>query len=1160
MRKLLIIVGVMIGLSSASVPAWAACEFTLSGTIVAPSAATVVGCGAEITNLANKALDQWKAQQTSLKFGKTGTTIGITVVGYCDTKNPFTTSAKGTVQSIYLCLTYNSKDGSLPPLWMNYCGTENAGNSGLQASKDMTQKVLYNAYGQIFGSCTSSGGGNVGGGTGQPKPPGNDGKQDCPSFKMLSNGVYGDPFTAGECDFDGDGLGNFQEKNHANPAYPGCKISPVKFDTDGDGLLDGQELSLKTNPCSGDTDGDGLTDYEEATKHYTNPLKQDTDGDGVIDSDEVCLKLNPLDKVLNSDTDTLSNKSEIDWNKAKVDGFSAWLNSKCLAGFPFTDKNYLDFKLADTDGDGLNDDVEVNESKTYPNKQDSDDDTLTDDAEWNNKEYHDKHSETGFFLDPIKADSDGDDLTDDLEIKNKTDPRVPDTDKDGLTDYYEVTYHDALQSKPTDDDTDGDNLKDGKEYSINLIIQGYKECVENMTKTKISMKDCLTKKDASAEQTQASVEPTVGVDSTDLYAQIYFLNDDDRDKDELKDDGELEYGTYPGDPDTDHDGINDYDEVKGSKFEKKMPYCKTLAEDDLWGAPGEDPKKILRTDPLNPDSDDDGLKDEDEVKLRKESETYYDTHFTDPTLPGYSWDATVPGADSYEEDPTDSGDYLYEGGGAPTGCMWTTSTLEEEGEIVKAGGGGQVDPMTKDSDGDGLNDGAEIKLNGLPYASDTDGDGLPDGREAKEGTKLDNTDSDEDGLTDYEEVMGYRKFSGQYLKVAKTDPLNVDSDGDGICDGAEVVDGCKPGPDNCPKVSNGPLTPGILYEDIQKDTDKDKIGDACDEKVDSSECGKCAELVACTQVMDLMAKYQAGCKQPGTEIVALQTACQQGYLTCVSQCGTEAGNIILTEEPPPSIEKMLSKLGDRQQLFFIESQKTLIKNYKALSLVLSKETTIPFSLDDTEEAIDATIKSMNKRLKCEDAVTGKKVYKWSEWTILFLLTKSNPAGMAYSVVEMAGGWIVKDGLKIAVGTAEKAAIAEFEVLAEQAVTKGILKTIKHYGKDLALNNVYGQQDFMGDICVDDQQLMDLPTDKEALIWGIRMGTVKFVGDLISNYNMNYASQKEAMIVWGQPIGPPIANRIDIQARMMALIAPAQDVYLQNKNLSQQECNTKEDAP
>ncbi|MDK7272744.1 hypothetical protein, partial [Actinotignum schaalii] len=58
--------------------------------------------------------------------------------------------------------------------------------------------------------------------------------------------------------------------------------------------------------------------------------------------------------------------------------------------------------------------------------------------------------------------------------------------------------------------------------------------------------------------------------------------------------------------------------------------------------------------------------------------------------------------------------------------------------------------------------------------ADTDGDGVNDGDEIKNGTDPNKGDTDGDGLTDGEE------------KVIGTDPKNPDTDGDGINDGDEV--------------------------------------------------------------------------------------------------------------------------------------------------------------------------------------------------------------------------------------------------------------------------------------------------------------------------------------------------------------------------------------
>ena len=85
-------------------------------------------------------------------------------------------------------------------------------------------------------------------------------------------------------DTDGDGLLDGEEVNPAN----GTKTDPNKADTDGDGLTDGVEIKIsKTDPNKADSDGDGLSDGEEVDVYGTNPLKADTDGDALGDGLEV---------------------------------------------------------------------------------------------------------------------------------------------------------------------------------------------------------------------------------------------------------------------------------------------------------------------------------------------------------------------------------------------------------------------------------------------------------------------------------------------------------------------------------------------------------------------------------------------------------------------------------------------------------------------------------------------------------------------------------------------------------------------------------------------------------------------------------------------------------------------------------------------------------
>lgn len=86
---------------------------------------------------------------------------------------------------------------------------------------------------------------------------------------------------------------------------------PAVFDTDGDGVGDGDEVFAGTNPFAVDGgapaptpaaepvgtvdgDGDGLTDEVEAGIG-TDPFNDDSDGDGWLDSNEVDLGTDPLD-------------------------------------------------------------------------------------------------------------------------------------------------------------------------------------------------------------------------------------------------------------------------------------------------------------------------------------------------------------------------------------------------------------------------------------------------------------------------------------------------------------------------------------------------------------------------------------------------------------------------------------------------------------------------------------------------------------------------------------------------------------------------------------------------------------------------------------------------------------------------------------------------
>ena len=179
----------------------------------------------------------------------------------------------------------------------------------------------------------------------------------------------------------------------------------------------------------------------------------------------------------------------------------------------------------------------------------------------------------------------------------------------------------------------------------------------------------------------------------------------DNDNDGLTKSEETELGTDPSNPDTDGDGLKDGEEVN-----------------------------TYVTDPLNPDSDGDSLTDGDEVRRHK----------TDPLK-----------ADTDNDELTDS----------------------EEIENSK------TDPLNKDSDADNLLDGKEVNVYKTdPLKVDTDADKLSDGDEVNlYQTDPLNVDSDGEGLMDGEEVNMFR-----------TDPLNPDSDAGSVDDLVEVNRGTNP--------------------------------------------------------------------------------------------------------------------------------------------------------------------------------------------------------------------------------------------------------------------------------------------------------------------------------------------------------------------------------
>ncbi len=269
---------------------------------------------------------------------------------------------------------------------------------------------------------------------------------------------------------------------------------PGLFDTDADGLSDYDEFA---NTCAGgsnasnpDTDGDGeldqieaLTGYSwEGVAYFTSPCMFDTDNDGLEDGEEVIAgKDNFLTHANNSDTD----------NDSLIDG-----NEVLFVPRPF--QNPTNPLLNDTDSDGMLDGWEMQVKSAEENtnshslwvatsswqrpgcvpSQNNDCSMEAGGYVWQNnlggfiieKKYEvPEMNLTGFSM-PINAfcDCNGRWALDPSLDSLKDD--TFDVDNDSLSNSAEAP--DKWNTNPVDDDTDSDSLPDGWEvYYSRLALE-----------------------------------------------------------------------------------------------------------------------------------------------------------------------------------------------------------------------------------------------------------------------------------------------------------------------------------------------------------------------------------------------------------------------------------------------------------------------------------------------------------------------------------------------------------------------------------------------------------------------------------------------------------------------------------------------------------------
>ena len=644
-------------------------------------------------------------------------------------------------------------------------------------------------------------------------------------------------------DTDGDGISDADELIATGGAWPKRTFEqesdPLDPDTDDDELTDNIEYpgtglgstylrGLGGNPDAicpfvndDDSDDDGRQDgYEDQNKdgfwnNYTlgNSTTQgsgetcacdpDSDGDGLQDGEEEELlgrSATPqgVSTVLPLGTSAASAGYTV------LPGAVRGTGNDLLAPYTFAPApgpslpQTVPALDTDSDNDGLSDYEEVNVTATDPLDADTDNDTLFDADElvavsgtWPNRQFDQ-------VSDPLNINTDRDHLFDPQEFSGS-----------GLSTLVGALGGTRDMQCPfvNDDDSDDDGIQDGAVVVRTFVAVGVTYSWTHYE----DFADVTGATDAAPGTVRTVVTPAGGEQNDD---SIWNVCDPDSDGDGLLDGEEVAIGTDPGDWDTDDDGRSDWHEVTG-------------------GGP-------IPTDPFDPDTDDDGLLDSAEV---------FGSNPTNPTNCDTDADglcdggARTPYMTSGHPSVVVSPRCRTGIGGHPN-----PRGIGEDEDGDGTWDSGETDPNNPDTDGDAVGDGIErlsfsvsrqslIPATDLfgrpitvvypeannvkpvcgcmnPLTSDSDGDGLLDGEEdlnhdghfdfltsdfdyghhgpipgpaygSPVETNPCDPDTDHDGLTDLEELRGQAN-PPSFFPFNPTDPLDHDTDNDWIYDGPEV--------------------------------------------------------------------------------------------------------------------------------------------------------------------------------------------------------------------------------------------------------------------------------------------------------------------------------------------------------------------------------------
>ncbi|GGG49606.1 hypothetical protein GCM10011414_19270 [Croceivirga lutea] len=648
-------------------------------------------------------------------------------------------------------------------------------------------------------------------------------------------------------DTDGDGINDDNEiaagsnQNNAcdpqqNPGYTGFDSSNTIWqnaDCDGDGVLNGEEFVNGSDPynASSDTDGDGINDALELANgtdenNPCDPIQNanytgfdsantiwraaDCDGDGVANGDEFDNGTNPYQPSVDTDGDGISDDLEIFNGTDRI--------NPCDPAQP---ENYVGYngnnsiwRAADCDGDGIQNGTEFdNGTNPYSESIDTDGDGIADETEILNGSDSNNPCDpiqnaayTGFIGNNViwrAADCDGDGVLNGNEFDNGTNP-------------YQIS-----------NDTDGDGIDDDNEINNNSNPNDSCSPIQNPGYTAFDSSNPIWRNsDCDSDGVLNATEITNG---TDPYSSV------DTDGDGIADDAEINNGTDKNDP------CNPIQEAGYTNFD---------GTNEIWRAADCDGDGVLNgeefdggTDPYNNpgDTDGDGILDDREIVDGfdftnpcdpEQKATYADFDSTNSIWAGadcdgdgfLNGDEVSQGTNPYAFTEDTDGDGIFDENEFSQGTDFN-NPCDPAQQIGYTGFDAENNVwIAADCDGDGTLNGQELidgtdpydPLNGQVPDVDTDGDGINDPQEIIDGTDPNDScdsiggtptaedDCDNDGLTNAEEFTGI----DDEATIANpngiiTDPLNPDSDGDGISDGQESIDGTNPN-DACDSIGGTP--------------------------------------------------------------------------------------------------------------------------------------------------------------------------------------------------------------------------------------------------------------------------------------------------------------------------------------------------------------------